>query len=143
MMPSFKVTILALSLSVFSTASFAQNKEELRLQQLIFDTQTLIPTIQEIDGSFNKKIQTIPYEYFQVAENLREMDKIARNDFSKREAVLAFEKRCSLNKKVITIIKALCLTHYLQNIPKEKRKAESKEYSAEIINLTRLIIEES
>lgn len=116
--------------------------EPLEFQKLIFETEKLIPTIVEVEGVFDKNVQTIPYEYFQVAENLRQLDSLAKNNKELINKVMSFNERCALNDRSSKIVRALCLTHYGNAAKIQKKKVDWERFPNDVKDLAKLILED-
>lgn len=117
-------------------------QEPLEFQKLIFETEKLIPTIVEVEGVFDQNVQTIPFEYFQVAENLRALDTLVKKEVSLRAKVISFNERCALNEKASKIVRALCLTHFGQGSKAAKVKVDWSRFPNDVKDLAKLIVED-
>lgn len=116
--------------------------EPLEFQKIIFETEKLIPTIIEVEGVFDKNVQTIPFEYFQVAENLRQLDGLAKDNKELLTKVMAFNERCALNERSSKIVRALCLTHYGHAAKKQNKKVDWEKFPNDVKDLAKLILED-
>lgn len=116
--------------------------EPLEFQKIIFETEKLIPTIIEVEGVFDKNVQTIPFEYFQVAENLRQLDGLAKDNKELLTKVMTFNERCALNERSSKIVRALCLTHYGIAAKKQNKKVDWEKFPNDVKDLAKLILED-
>lgn len=136
---SLKTLIVSL---LILNVNLTKASEPLEFQKLIFETEKLIPVIVEVEGVFDQNVQTIPFEYFQVAENLRGLDTLAKKERSLLPKVITFHERCALNERTSKIVRALCLTHYAEALKPTKKKIDWNRFPNDVKDLAKLIIED-